>query len=308
MTRAPPEQPTNGQVVVPANRPPRISFSLPEGGVVATRTQVDLVITIEDPEGDPVSLFPILTPATLEFDPVVNSPSPAVVSMRWIVLDESAGRERLVFAASDGQSTRRETLTLTVSRSDGNGSPDRNGMLFGDVTGDGSVDTVCVARVADPLQQTNSGALYVWRGGAPLDESPSATLFDPAGAAGDHLGGTTRHRGFELADVTGDGILDVLAASDAARNDKGLLHVFEGGAQLDGDVAPAITLLYDEPLFADGFRMQDVTGDGYPEVLAVEREFIAVWDVRSLGFGTHQPSAVLGMPFPLFLGLEGRVR
>ncbi len=100
-------------------------------------------------------------------------------------------------------------------------------IAIGDVTNDGDDDLV-VSEFDDDLG--GPGAVFVFRGGtgfASGDTSAAAAVF--RGAEDETLGSAVR-----LADVTGDGVLDlVLGARDAAAGDGGIF-VFDGGPSIVG--------------------------------------------------------------------------
>jgi hypothetical protein len=95
----------------------------------------------------------------------------------------------------------------------------------------------------------------VWRGGSTLTGTPAlrATLAVPAATEFDALCGVANGQGLLLADLTGDGTLDVIAAAssaDAAAVDDGAIHVWEGGATLSG--VPARLATFAVPGAASG--------------------------------------------------------
>ena len=120
-------------------------------------------------------------------------------------------------------------------------------MQLADVTGDGLLDVVASA-MADLNGVVDAGALYVYAGGALQTPWPSATLSVPGAVAGDEMF-------FMLvADVTGDGIPDVLGGApdadflrQAGRHalhaqgnvlDAGALYLFPGSPGMQGDQIP----------------------------------------------------------------------
>src|SRR5262249_51414136 len=136
-------------------------------------------------------------------------------------------------------------------------------VLVGDVNGDGKADVVVSAPQAD-VGVTDAGAIYVWFGGSSLSgaKAPDATLIVPGAAAADRL------RLRLLADVTGDGILDVVGASplaDAGAVDAGAVYVWKGGASLSGNRPADASLVVASPTAFDGIggqvRVADFDGD-----------------------------------------------
>lgn len=155
---------------------------------------------------------------------------------------------------------------------------DGEGLLIGDVTGDGAPDLVAGSARAGWYV----GNLAVWACGDGIPAAtPRAVLTVPGARGADRLGTQRGLQGVRLADVTDDGILDVVAGAQEAdvgsARDAGAIYVFEGGARLTGAVAPCARLRapnpgpndYFGPDYADGFRIADVTGDGLLEVIAV---------------------------------------
>jgi hypothetical protein len=154
------------------------------------------------------------------------------------------------------------------------------GFVLGDVTGDGVTDILAVSA----LHATARG-VHVWAGGATLNGQLFSTTrlvpVDPNSVGGAGLGasGTALH----LADVTGDGTLDVvLGFSDAQVANVasvGTVSVWAGGSGLLTAPPPLATLR--NPTFTlndrfgtasgDGIVLGDVTGDGVTDVLGLGR-------------------------------------
>lgn len=162
--------------------------------------------------------------------------------------------------------------------------------FLADVSGDGVLDVVAVAPFADVGGVTDAGEIAVFLGGAALvgTPAPSASLRIPGAVAGDALGHVVAsplgvHVGVEsvvAADVTGDGIADLIAlaalADAGGRVDAGRAFVWEGGAALSGTPAPRATL--DPASLIAGDRLgaleeceslyvADWSGDGVLDVL-----------------------------------------
>ncbi|MCW8141278.1 MAG: hypothetical protein KIT58_20440, partial [Planctomycetota bacterium] len=111
-------------------------------------------------------------------------------------------------------------------------------LLFGDVTGDGIADVVVGGSLLDTTVQ-EAGAVLVWAGGAGLAGTPAplAELRRENPVQSDRLGDldATGGLGLQLADVTGDGVLDVIAAGaliDTTVQDAGAVLIWAGGAGL----------------------------------------------------------------------------
>jgi hypothetical protein len=69
------------------------------------------------------------------------------------------------------------------------GAASGQGVQLGDVTGDGVLDVVATTQLAS-VGNSNTGAIYLWKGGAALagPAAPSATEAVPGAAADDQLG------------------------------------------------------------------------------------------------------------------------
>ena len=193
------------------------------------------------------------------------------------------------------------------------------GILAGDVTGDGTTDLVVGARDADSLLAEDVGAIYVWRGGATLSGAPlvTATLTVPGAVTGDNLG-QSNGQGTFLADVSGDGVLDVVSAATGADVggvvNAGAVYVWNGGAGLTGALAPTATLTVPGALpgdilasgYGQGVQVADVTGDGFLDVVAgttgadiggvMDTGAIYVWGGGAALSGTPPPTATLTVP------------
>ncbi len=104
-----------------------------------------------------------------------------------------------------------------------------------EVTGDGVLDVVAGSPYADRAGETDVGAVYVFAGGAGLVGSvaPTATL-SVAGTGSAELG-IAEGQGVYFVDLSGDGQLDVVAASSYAENggfQSGAVYLWEGGPGL----------------------------------------------------------------------------
>jgi len=152
----------------------------------------------------------------------------------------------------------------------------------GDVNGDGFVDLLIGAYLADPSGRTDAGATYLVFGGAGL----SGTIdlgnlgtqgFRINGAAGsDSMGGAVSAAG----DINGDGYADLLVgaagADPSARSTAGSAYVIFGSSSLTGpiDLASLGTRGFrlDGGLTADNFGtsvagLGDFNGDGLADVI-----------------------------------------
>ena len=157
---------------------------------------------------------------------------------------------------------------------------------LGDLDGDGILDLI-----ASSLK--GGGWVLVWFGGDDLNGTPDPdAILDARFGGNDFLGAfgdvEARGPGLWLADVTGDGQLDVLAVksrADVTGVDNGVVLLFPGGPGLSGMQTPLARLSSPEagrlgavgPSFhlgygAEGPRVEDLTGDGIPD-LAVAASF-----------------------------------
>ncbi len=160
--------------------------------------------------------------------------------------------------------------------------PSAQGIHLADVTGDGVLDVVAGAFVADVAGVIDAGAIYVWKGGSTLSGSlaPLASLTVPGAVAYDAVGGYAVGQGIQIADMTGDGVFDVVAgarnADVAGVRDVGAIYVWRGGSTLSGSPLPRATLTVSGAVIGDylgsangqGIELVDVTGDGVLDVVA----------------------------------------
>jgi hypothetical protein len=253
----------------PLNHPPVISVDLPQDSNLHIRQDLTFSVTVKDPDGDRVTVSLLNPPPGLVFHPSVDAPSPSIKQVRWLVQPGTNGLRSLVFSAHDNvEPAKRSTFVLRV-RVGGTyeftpPNPSHSGILTGDVTGDGIPDVVGGAQLADVAGVVDAGALYVWRGGESPTGTPFATLTAPGS---DGLGvGYVLGQGIQLADVSGDGVLDLIAAD---RQSGGTVHVWKGGASLQGSVAATATLTDSSSIGlggcgfgAQGVQVAEVTGDG----------------------------------------------
>ena len=105
------------------------------------------------------------------------------------------------------------------------------------MTGDGAFDIVAGAVFADRSGHANAGAIYVFEGGA-LGSQPDFTLAVSGAVANDNLGfiGGEEGQGIQLCDLTGDGILDIVAGASnvsvQAFADVGAIYVWPGNTSI----------------------------------------------------------------------------
>ncbi len=206
------------------------------------------------------------------------------------------------------------TLTVPGATEEDHLGGDRPPLLLADVTGDGVPDVTTGSRGIDVGGVVDAGAIYVWSGGPGLAGAPAPTATLTVKAAKPYSGmGLERTR-----DVTGDGILDVIALSSWAdqpgARDAGAIYVWKGGAGLKGSLAPSATLRAPDALPGDnlGFlsgdrlRIVDLTGDGLVDVIsgsnhadsakAVDAGALYVWEGGAGIAGKTAPTATLRLP------------
>ncbi|MFO0983611.1 MAG: PKD domain-containing protein [Planctomycetota bacterium] len=154
----------------------------------------------------------------------------------------------------------------------------RFGIMLGDVTGDGLRDIVAASVYSDVGGAADTGGVFVWAGGPALSGAltPTASL-TLTGASSDNVGFVSG-QAIQLADVTNDGILDVVSGTynyDGAKADTGAFLVWPGGPTLTGyQGSPYVFTVpgteVDRLGFAkstQGLRLADVTGDGIPDLI-----------------------------------------
>ncbi|MGE0713300.1 MAG: Ig-like domain-containing protein [Planctomycetota bacterium] len=208
-----------------------------------------------------------------------------------------------------------------------------SGLLVAEVTGDGVLDLVAGAYQADVGGVVDAGAIYVWRGGAPLtgSKAPDATLTVPGAVAIDQLGYLGAGQGLLIADVTSDGVLDLVAGAYRADLggvvNTGAIYVWKGGATLAGSKAPDATLTVPGAIASDqlgylgagqGLLLADVTGDGVSDLVAgsaladvggvADTGAIYLWRGGVTLTGSKAPDATLTVPGAVasdFLGFIG---
>jgi hypothetical protein len=300
--------------LTPLNVLPRISSTV--GAFVQALVDDDLVFTVmaTDPDGDPVTLTLLDPPPGLEITPAWNQPSPVSRRVRWKIPPFGGGCRQLVFEARDNVQPQKKTqLSITVQVT---GELAREGILIGDVTGDGVLDVVGLAPHATLNGQPSAGEICVWAGKTTPGGAPTATLTIPGTPQNGYLGWAAPDQGVLLADVTGDGIPDIVAVGN------GKAFVWEGGAHMIGTPAPKAILDANVPAgsgfgfgsptnygssapypTAQGFLVADVTGDGYLDIIVLDlnpdgttRGVLFVWAGGPSLSGTVSPIASLSDP------------
>jgi len=293
-----------------------LSTDLPSGTVVRAGMVLEFTVTSTHETTHSVRLNLLNPPSGCVVETSSTSGS-NVARVRWLVPSAIGGLRQLQFKATDDTDPSR-TLALAVDiRIDGSS---KNILVqFGDVTGDGILDTVGVATRADVAGVADGGAIYVWFGSASPTGVPDATLSIPGVTAADQLCRTPASQGIQLGDVTGDGVLDIIAIAPLADvggvSDAGALFVWKGGATLTGTPAPDATLSVPGAVAGDGlglldnsqpFQLVDLDDDGLLDVVsgsshvdigpAVDAGAIYVWMAGPGMSGSVDPSASLAVP------------
>jgi hypothetical protein len=119
-------------------------------------------------------------------------------------------------------------------------------ILLGDLTGDGTLDVVGGAALAD-VGASNTGKVLLWAGSPTLSGASVApdAIFSVTGAtANDRLGlgvsPVLPGDGIVLGDVTGDGVIDAVILAPEANaydTDDGAIYIWTGGATPSGPAA-----------------------------------------------------------------------
>ena len=263
---------------------PLIQSDLPPNPLVLTERTVSFELSVSEPDGDPVDLVCLNPPPNLRFTPTKSRQAPFTTRVRLYPDRETNqwGALPLVFEARDTDGSTRLRIDLTLTPTATN-LPARSVSQAADVTGDGVMDLVILATRADVEGVVDTGAGYLWRGGS-MTSAPDARLIVPSAQAGDLLGagffgGGNAYDSLQVADLTADGIDDILIAAPRATGQfpfSGAMYLWEGGQQLSGDQEPVATLIAPGSGLNGSFPsmvgqpvvLADVTGDGLLDVVA----------------------------------------
>ncbi len=257
---------------------PAFATDLPEDAMVAVGDVLTFTVRAVDDNGDLERLTLLNPPAgacVLDASRRSSSTSDRILEVRWVVVSTAGGAHRFVFRARDeaGHSAFLEIDVRIL------GFSNNVGILHSDVTGDGVLDTIAGTALADE-GGLDRGGIYVWAGREQPAGDPTARLTVSGAANNDRLGTVFSGQGIHCCDVTGDGILDIVAGAVLADVglvlDAGAVYVWKGGDGLEGNKQPTATLTAPSPVASDllassngqGLQCCDVTGDGIADVLA----------------------------------------
>ncbi len=307
-----------------ANSLPKITANLPQGATAWLRHEIGFAITVDDANGDRVTLRLLNPPPGLVFQPVTAAAPPVTLELSWLVSDGYGGPRELVFEANDDREPARKRRFvqrfLVAGKSASEVDPLSkyqfvpSPLLTGDVTGDGILDVVGGAYRADVGGIQDAGAIYVWAGSSAPIGAPTATLTVPGAKAVDQLGVDV----IRLVDLDLDGVLDVLAAAPYVDRgslfDIGAIYVWIGGSSLAGSAAPTATLAVGGAAEFDllglstgqSLHVVDVTNDGQADLVVTtpfadvagvtDAGALYVWALGSELSGTLAPTATLFVP------------
>ena len=134
----------------------------------------------------------------------------------------------------------------------------------GDINGDGYSDVIIGAPLADFFTLTDAGRIFIYYGGASMDNISDITM--SGFAAGDNFGYSV-----SAADINFDGYSDFIVGAylnDVGGTNAGRVYVFNGGPSVD--LIPDVLLTGDAASDIFGVSVSiagDMNGDGYPEMI-----------------------------------------
>ncbi len=305
---------------------PTLTTTLPPGTVVMAGDQVEFTVRATSPQPAKVTLALLNPPPGCVFVQDRQQSSvgrlgksgtgdwvTAIGKVRWLVPKNVGGLQHLTFRATDLAQPEVPLFTTVDVRAEGETVAAT--IQIGDVTGDGVLDTVAGAQYGGGTQ---AGRVLVWNGVPTPSGVPDATLAIPGAKPYDQLGIAWKGQGIQLADVTGDGVLDIVVgtylADVAGVSNAGAIYVWQGGAPLTGTPAPLATLTISGATTSDtltkrsgqGIQLADVSGDGLIDIVSGSIA-VTISGVRSAGAlyvwrggptlsGTPAPFATLTAP------------
>ncbi|MFT4542456.1 MAG: hypothetical protein ACI841_002635 [Planctomycetota bacterium] len=159
-------------------------------------------------------------------------------------------------------SPRMELIIAGAAPGNALGAGNGQTIQFADVTDNGYLDVIVTAELAD----SNSGRVYIFEG-APFNSGPVDPSAELYGDLDSEQLGKISGQGVFAVDITGDGLLDIVAASQIADvnqlPDMGRIYVWDGALGFNSGQRAADWTL-DAPNYGTdgGDRMGDITGPG----------------------------------------------
>jgi hypothetical protein len=249
-----------------SNLPPVVATTLPERPALTTNEFVRFRMTVSDPDGDRVTARIVRAPGRMRFAAIVDEPSGASREVAWYPEEADGGlRELEVEARDEHGAAARYRFPMQIV------NPTRSSS-FEVVNLDEDDELEMLARsTGGTIAGVRSGAIAVFDDltSDPAGErSPTLLTADAPHLWGGLGGGGAQY--LQVADVTGDGINDVIAA-DQDRG--GTLYVWHGPIPRRSSPKPDAVLHGNDPSGGGGgFKQQqqfleDVTADGILDVV-----------------------------------------
>lgn len=244
---------------MPSNGAPEIAVRVPQQGLLRAGDRVQVVVEVQDPDGDALDVRAVEPPLGFAFAPRLAVATPARFTVDWRVEEIAAETGALTFTADDGSA---ET-TVSVPFRLLTGTDPEGRIVLADVTGDGLEDVVAASRSGRyPTSDGPLGGAFVWEGGQGWPLSAPTISLHPT-STGQYpftrLGG--------VHDVTGDGVADVVLSLPAA---PAPIQVWRGGGDLATGAAPtfAADAVSGTTHLEGDLHFGDVTADGVDDILA----------------------------------------